>query len=119
MVSERVRTSADEVVAEIHEMDHLQLDRVECSIVRLAWHRSCLPARLVAVGHWAAVSDRVSQDEREWEEEDAKQEEPDEAVAFAVSDAGGPKGEGDPDDGQDDPENCRHAGPLPKVFSDH
>jgi hypothetical protein len=56
--------------------------------------------------------DEVSDDERGWEEEQAEDEVPDEAVALSASDAGGPERDCDPDDSDQDPPQDIHGGLL-------
>src|SRR6266536_3665844 len=52
--------------------------------------------------------DEVGDDERGREEEQAEDEVPDEAVALAASDPGGPERDRDPDDSEQDPPQDRH-----------
>src|SRR6266480_1525052 len=52
--------------------------------------------------------DEVGDDERGREEEQAEDEVPDEAVALAASDPGGPERDHDPDESTQDPPQDRH-----------
>jgi hypothetical protein len=43
-----------------------------------------------------AIVGDVRQDQGKWKEQEAQKEEPEEAVALAASDSGGPEGQSDP-----------------------
>src|ERR1700747_865991 len=63
---------------------------------------------------FGAILDEVGDDDRGWEEEQAEDEVPDEAVALPAGDTGRPERDRDPDHRKQDPPEDGHAASSPR-----
>jgi hypothetical protein len=88
--------------------DRSWLRKMTFPLLRAAQHSALADGCPFPAGDLGAIGDKVGDDDRGREEEQAEDEVPDEAVALPASDPGGPERDCDPDDSEQDPPQDRH-----------